>query len=226
MLGTLAAAGLAGLMTAPRFLSPGTPLTGLPQAARAVASQAAAPATPPSAEIAATPSTPAQSVNLPSRAARARPKVREAMAPLVAQAAAPAPPAALEAAETGAVAGGVSAKEQYVAGSPSPVAPIAAAARIGANPAAALRQAAEVGDLATLEALVEKHTDVDSRDDAGRTALMLATLHGQADAVNALLAHGADPNAADASGTTPLQAATTAGNDPRIAVALRRYGAR
>lgn len=54
---------------------------------------------------------------------------------------------------------------------------------------------------------------------------MLATLHGQADAVNSLLAHGADPNAADANGTTPLQAAT-AGDDPRIVAALRRYGAR
>jgi hypothetical protein len=54
---------------------------------------------------------------------------------------------------------------------------------------------------------------------------MLATLHGQADAVTALLAHGADPNAADADGTTPLQAAT-AGDHQTIVAALRRYGAR
>jgi len=35
-----------------------------------------------------------------------------------------------------------------------------------------------------------------------RTALMLATLSGQARAVDLLLAHGADPNAADAQGVT------------------------
>jgi ankyrin repeat protein len=54
---------------------------------------------------------------------------------------------------------------------------------------------------------------------------MLATLHGQTNAVAVLLAYGADPNAADADGTTPLQAAK-AGDHPAIVAALQRYGAR
>jgi hypothetical protein len=100
--------------------------------------------------------------------------------------------------------------------------------RIGeaaADPAAAVRRAAEIGDLAGLQRLLEKQSDIDSGDAAGRTALMLATLHGQTDAVAALLAYGADPNAADADGTTPLQAAR-AGDHPAIVAALQRYGAR
>jgi ankyrin repeat protein len=101
---------------------------------------------------------------------------------------------------------------------------ITAGPRIG-DPAAAVRRAAEIGDLSGLQRLLEKQTDIDSRDAAGRTALMLATLHGQSDAVAALLAYGADPNAAAADGTTPLQAAR-AGAHPAIVAALQRYGAR
>jgi ankyrin repeat protein len=88
-----------------------------------------------------------------------------------------------------------------------------------------LRRAAEAGDLAVLKELLGKQTDIDSRDSSGRTALMLATLRGRADAVAALLAHGADPNAADARGTTPLQAAM-AGSEPAVVKVLQRYGAR
>lgn len=127
--------------------------------------------------------------------------------------------------DAGAAATGGLIAGQRMAGNPSAVTSIAAAPRVGTNPAAEFRHAAEVGNLAALSALVEKQPDIDARDSAGRTALMLATLHGEADAVVALLAHGADPNAADADGTTPLQAAT-AGDHPAIVAALRRYGAR
>ncbi len=89
----------------------------------------------------------------------------------------------------------------------------------------ALQRAAESGDLAGLQLLLEENAPVDARDSSGRTALMLATLNGQGRAVDALLAHGADPNAADIDGTTPLQAAVAA-NQPAIAAALRRAGAR
>jgi hypothetical protein len=228
MLGTLAAAALAGLMIAPRFLAPTARLTEPPPTARAVAGRPAEPAMPPGAEVpevTATPPVPAPSPSLSSRAARARPEAKEAMAPLAAQATAAAPPAGSEAASTVAAVAGAPARELGGLSNPSAVTSIAAAARIGTNPAAALRRAAEAGDLASLHALLEKRTDIDSRDSAGRTALMLATLHDQADAVTALLARGADPNAADADGTTPLQAAMT-GNHPTIVAALRRYGAR
>ena len=110
----------------------------------------------------------------------------------------------------------------------SPAPPLVAkAARpaVAPDPADTLRHAAAAGDLAAVERLLGSQVNIDARDAAGRTALMLATLQGQTDAVLALLAHGADPNAADASGTTPLQAATAAGHTA-IVTALLRYGAR
>ena len=103
-------------------------------------------------------------------------------------------------------------------------APTAPPARL-ADPAAEVRRAAEVGAVPELQTLLGQQGDIDARDDSGRTALMLATLSGEARAVDLLLAHGADPNAADAQGVTPLQAAI-AGDRPAIAAALRRAGAR
>jgi hypothetical protein len=100
----------------------------------------------------------------------------------------------------------------------------APAARL-AGSAAEVRRAAEIGAVPELQTLLGQQGDIDARDESGRTALMMATLHGQARAVDVLLAHGADPNAADAQGITPLQAAI-AGDRPAIAAALRRAGAR
>ena len=108
--------------------------------------------------------------------------------------------------------------------SPPPPASVASAARL-MDPAAQLRQAAELGDVPALQALLGKQPVIDARDAGGRTALMLATLHGRTDAVEALLSAGADPNAADARGTTPLQAAMAA-DQTDIVAALRRAGAR
>jgi hypothetical protein len=110
------------------------------------------------------------------------------------------------------------------AGRPQVAAPMSPAPR-PADQSAELRRAAEAGDVAALQAVLGTHPAIDARDDGGRTALMLATLHGQARAVEVLLASGADPNAADARGTTPLQTAETA-NQPAIADLLRRAGAR
>jgi hypothetical protein len=94
-----------------------------------------------------------------------------------------------------------------------------------ADPAADLRRAADSGDMQMLRLLLAQRVDIEARDASGRTALMLATLHGRAAAVDALLASGADPNAADTSGATPLQAAV-ANDQQAIAAALRRAGAR
>jgi len=118
--------------------------------------------------------------------------------------------------------GGISATAQSAA--PQPAAPMAESAR-SADPAAQMRRAAEIGDVAQVRMLLDKRAPIDARDDNGRTALMLAVLHGQSDAVDVLLARGADPNAADAHGTTPLQAAIAADQQAIIA-ALQRAGAR
>lgn len=134
------------------------------------------------------------------------------------------------------------AAQRKAASDLSAVSPIAALAPTESGPAAdsaganealkaqagspqALRLAAETGDLKRLQLFLDQQTDVNSRDDAGRTALLLATLHGQTKAIKMLLAHGADPNAADASGVTPLSAATAA-NRSAIVRILKDAGAR
>ena len=111
-----------------------------------------------------------------------------------------------------------------VAGAPPSLASRAVPAARAADPAAELRRAAEIGDIAQLQALIATGP-ADARDQDGRTALMLAVLRGQSRAVEMLLASGADPNAADAHGTTPLQAALAA-HQQAIAETLQRAGAR
>jgi hypothetical protein len=97
-------------------------------------------------------------------------------------------------------------------------------AAVAPTSAAALRLAAEAGDLTHLQALLATPIDINARDAHGRTALMLATMDRNVAAVNVLLGYGADANAADADGLTPLQAAL-AGTQPAIAAALRGAGA-
>jgi len=93
------------------------------------------------------------------------------------------------------------------------------------DPSAALRRAAETGDVQRLRTILDASVRVDAPDSRGRTALMLAASRGQAESVDVLLAHGADPNAVDTDGTTPLKAALAA-DQPAIVAALRRAGAR
>jgi ankyrin repeat protein len=89
---------------------------------------------------------------------------------------------------------------------------------------AELRRSANLGDFPGVTALLGGKVDLESRDSAGRTALMLAASSGRTAVVNALLARGADPNATDSYGATPLGAAL-AGNYAEIADALKRAGA-
>lgn len=88
----------------------------------------------------------------------------------------------------------------------------------------ALRRSAESGDIDGVVALLDEKVDIESRDSAGRTALMLAVLNGREAVVTVLLAHGADPNVTDGHGETPLHLAV-AGNHPSIEAALRHAGA-
>jgi Ankyrin repeats (3 copies) len=203
LFGALAAGAVAGLIIVPRWKLPVASTA--PQAALA-------PAAP--AEIAA--------LNMPSDAlptprAAARPAAAPPPAPLrLEEPAAPAVPAPQAAAPgttralgriTTAIANTPTA---HVAAAPLP-------------PGEQLRHAAEAGDLVQLEAFSRGQTDLNAPDARGRTALMLATLNGRADAVAALLVYGADPRAADAQGVTPLAAARAAGNVEIVAI-FARYG--
>lgn len=235
LIGTLAAAGLAGLLVLPQILTPRVPPTSTYATAQHPESGAAAPA--------AATSTP--------QAARA-PAAEPGVAPLASS-----PPPAPQASKNAPVRqrdgsdrrqpappelDSIAVTSERAAAraleSPSPAAPIAptksapAADSISSSEASrqagsphALLLAAETGDLEQLQRCLDESTDIDSRDDAGRTALLLATLHDRKEAVAFLLAHGANPNAADAGGVTPLSAAI-AGNHSAIIRMLKGAGAR
>jgi hypothetical protein len=139
------------------------------------------------------------------------------------------------AAQRGAAAQPGVAAEQGVAAEPGvaaqpgllggQTAAIARPASPPADPSAALRRAAETGDVQALRVILDAEVRIDGPDARGRTALMLAASRGHAESVDVLLTHGADPNAADVDGTTPLKAALAA-DQPAIIAALRRAGAR
>lgn len=218
ILGTFAAAALAAVMVAPRFLAPpaAPAVVTMPVAQSARSDMLPAPAPAPPAPSARNPPLPLAGV---AGAAESGNAPRSAQAPAVAQSA-------------DAVGGGLAAnRRQASSGAPlaRASAPQLAEAYMRSAPpaqrAAAFQHAAETGDLATLQGLLAKQVNIDARDSLGRTALMLATLHGQTDTVTALLAAGADPNLADLRGTTPLQAAVAA-DQTAIIAALQRYGAR
>jgi hypothetical protein len=101
------------------------------------------------------------------------------------------------------------------------------AAQLSAPPQGeALRQAAARGDLERARALLQQPAvPINARDRNGRTALMLAVMHGQASLVRELLSRGADPNIPDARGRTPLAMARDENQGPLID-ALLAAGAR
>lgn len=53
------------------------------------------------------------------------------------------------------------------------------------------------GHAQALEVLLQGETDVDQRDEAGRTSLALAALRGHIECVHTLLSQGASPHTAD-----------------------------
>lgn len=224
--GTLAAAGLAGLLIAPQYLAPRSPSTVAKSRIDAPRiGTDAAPSPPLMAQRQSREKDRAAAENAGVVAEAAQDKASSYAAPL--QSESPADTRNAPVAPTGATpmaapaeAPGATGRSESLTGKP-------AGRMTGARnreSAAALRQAAETGDVQGLKTQLEKSSDIEARDSGGRTALMLATLHGQVAAVEALLGAGADANAADGDGVTPLQAAMNA-NQPAIAAALRRAGA-
>ncbi|MGZ7457596.1 ankyrin repeat domain-containing protein [Pseudomonas sp. Ma2-10] len=88
------------------------------------------------------------------------------------------------------------------------------AAQVTEDPAALKAQlqdyyfdAARRGDVPMLETFIEAGYSLDTRDNKGYTALILAAYHGQSVAVDRLLAAGADACASDLRGNTALMGA-------------------
>ncbi len=77
---------------------------------------------------------------------------------------------------------------------------------------ARMADAAEAGDTATIRALIEKKSDVNSPQADGMTALHWATDHDDAEMVRRLLAAGADPKAANRYQVSPLSLGCSNGN--------------
>jgi hypothetical protein len=208
--GTLAAAALAGFLVIPQYLGPDVPISATSSPTSVTVPVPAAAPT-----LAAATSAEGRNRQAAQHATREPSVTGAPSAPAAQDSVQPAARSARSAASS-------TAALSY--SPPSAVASVAQAAR-STGPAVKLRQAAELGDVPALQTLLSEQPALDARDADGRTALMLATLHGRIEAVEALLSAGADPNAADLHGTTPLQAAL-AGDQPAIAAALRRAGAR
>jgi hypothetical protein len=225
--GTFAAAAIAALMIAPRFLmSPTAPLSRPPVATVLQAERregrlsAHELGVPVPEEVAAAPQLVPPSPE-PVPAAPAQPASRPSHPPLALAPAAKSTQASSDSMNAPREVPGPTVAAARRAAAASPPAPAANVIDAGT----AFRHAAESGDLRTLDRLLAGQSDINARDAAGRTPLMLAILHGQTEVVSALLAYGADPNAEDARGTTPLEAARASGR-PAIVAALQRYGAR
>jgi hypothetical protein len=228
LLGSLAAAVFAGLLMTPVFFRPTVPPPNLPtdQASQSAAETSIAPKVSATAEAPKPSPAPDNSAprNLPQEApargatpARGVAANESARGVVRQESAAPAEAPSF-------TAGAIADRPETARASDSSAKTAQAVAPAEAiDQGAALRRAAELGDIAALQLLLYQHVDLEGRDALGRTALMLATLKGQFDSVQALLAHGADPSAADAKGVTPLHAAL-AGNHPAIVAALERAG--
>jgi hypothetical protein len=92
----------------------------------------------------------------------------------------------------------------------------APAPRSAAALAEALHQAARAGQLAEAEALLQQGANLNAPDSAGRTALVLAVIHGHSALVRRLLALGANPALVDRDGLDALQHARRLGRDDMV----------
>lgn len=87
-----------------------------------------------------------------------------------------------------------------------------------------LMRAAADGNLTSVMNLVKQGSNVNARDQAGRTALMYAIVSRDLDVVSFLLHSGANPNVRDLEGRTPLIVAA-GGSGPKVVSLLLASGA-
>jgi len=76
----------------------------------------------------------------------------------------------------------------------------------------ALHHAAAEAGSAEIEQLLAQGTDVNLRDETGRTALHWAAMFGHEQTCSTLLAKGADPKVRDHDGKTPFDLARSGGH--------------
>ena len=75
-----------------------------------------------------------------------------------------------------------------------------------------LRRAVQEGDAEFVKLLLDKGTDVNTKDEIGETPLLMASQFGHSGVVGALLDNGADANLKNKSGYTALHYAAISGN--------------
>ena len=75
-----------------------------------------------------------------------------------------------------------------------------------------LRIAAELGDVSTIDALINAGVDPSASNCADNTALHYAAWRGHTNAIQALLVASADPHARNCYGATPFEFAVREGN--------------
>ena len=85
--------------------------------------------------------------------------------------------------------------------------PLAAPAPSSTDREIQLRNAAEFGDVAAIDALIHAGVDPNASNHADNTALHYAAWRGRTGTIKALLAAGADPLARNSYGATPLDIA-------------------
>jgi len=96
---------------------------------------------------------------------------------------------------------------------------IAAVVLVGCEQSA-IHDAAAAGDLAAIQAELDKGVDVNAKDNDGRTPLHYAAKYATKEVVELLIPNGADVNAKDNYGATPLDWAI----DDEIADLIRNHG--